>query len=62
MNKDEIKIGMKIYIPIYNYKHKLIEIREGIALYKGNNFVTVRTREGYSESFFYRDVRRTKEV
>lgn len=62
MNKDEIEIGMKIYIPIYNYKHKLIKIREGIVLYKGNNFVTVRTHEGYSESFFYRDVRRTKEV
>lgn len=61
MNKSDAEIGMKIIIPIYNYKKKLTKIKKGIILYKGNNFATIKTEQGYNESFFYKDIRKEGE-
>lgn len=61
MKKEKIELGEKIIVPIYNYKQQLIREKKGIVIYKGRTFLTMRTEEGYNESFYYQDIKESED-
>lgn len=61
MGKIKAEIGMKVFVPKYNYNGRRNGQIKGTIISMNNNYALIELESGYKESFFFSDLTYAKE-